>query len=129
MIEEVQDVGLSELRACRSLLQQAMAHLLKLHAWPGSRAAAHWHDEAGVFLDDAADRFTPSMRQRIEVEALYAKALRRVRALQDVTGIARPLPEACPFTLDALLAGDVATLLGVLSGRASSGDADHEDRS
>ncbi len=38
VIEEVQDVGLSELRACQSLLQQAMVHLLKLHAWPGSRA-------------------------------------------------------------------------------------------
>ncbi|MBV8524874.1 MAG: DUF29 family protein [Acetobacteraceae bacterium] len=42
MIEEVQDVGLSELRACQSLLQQALVHLLKLHAWPDSPAAPHW---------------------------------------------------------------------------------------
>ena len=54
VIEEVQDVGLSELRACQSLLQQAMRHLLKLHAWPNSQASAHWHDEAGTFLDDAS---------------------------------------------------------------------------
>ena len=32
VIDEVQDVGLSELRACQSLLQQATTHLLKLHA-------------------------------------------------------------------------------------------------
>ena len=57
VIEEVQDVGLSELRACRSLLRQALLHLLKLHAWPGSAAAAHWRDEAGVFLTDAEDRY------------------------------------------------------------------------
>ena len=62
VIEEVQDVGLSELRACRSLLQQAMAHLLKLHAWPNSRTAGHWTVEAGALLDDAEQRFSPSMR-------------------------------------------------------------------
>ena len=42
VIEEVRDVGLSELRTCQSLLQQAMVHLLELHAMPDARAAAHW---------------------------------------------------------------------------------------
>ena len=59
VIEEVQDVGLSELRACESLIQQAITHLLKLHAWPGSKAVEHWRDEVGTFLDDAGRRFTP----------------------------------------------------------------------
>lgn len=76
VIEEVQDVVLSELRSCRSLLRQAMTHLLKLHAWPGSAAAVRWHEEAGTFLDDAEQRFTPSMRQRIDLDDLYARALR-----------------------------------------------------
>ena len=58
VIEEVQDVGLSELRSCRSLLLQAMIHLLKLHAWPGSRSAAQWRSEAGAFLDDAEQRLS-----------------------------------------------------------------------
>ncbi len=40
VIEEVQDVGLSELRACQSLLEQALAHLLKLHALPEGQAAS-----------------------------------------------------------------------------------------
>ena len=40
VIEEVQGVGLSELRACQSLLQQALVHLLELHAWPQNEAAA-----------------------------------------------------------------------------------------
>ena len=111
VIEEVRDVGLSELRACQSLLRQAMVHLLKLHAWLDSRAAAHWYDGAGVFLDGAADRFTPSMRQRIDLGALYAKALRRAQAARETSGSPRPLPKACPFTLDELLVGDVAALL------------------
>jgi len=111
LIEEVQDVGLSELRSCRSLLRQALVHLLKLHAWPGSRAAAHWRDEVAGFLDDARDRFAPSMRQRLDLDDLYADASGRVRAGTDDAGEARPLPEACPFTLDELLAklGDSPT--------------------
>jgi hypothetical protein len=119
VIEEVQDVGLSELRACECLLQQAMAHLLKLHVLPGSQAAAHWRDEAGVFLDDAARRFTPSMRQRIMLDELYARALRRARASCEAAGAPWPLPEACPFALDALLEGDVAALLAALQPRDS----------
>ena len=62
VIEEVEDLGQSLLRACRSLLQQAMVHLLKLHAWLSSQSAEHWRIEAAVFLDDAELRFAPSMR-------------------------------------------------------------------
>jgi len=110
VIEELQDVGLSELRSCQSLLLQAMTHLLKLHAWPGSRSAAHWRGEAGVFLDDAEQRFTPSMRQRVGLEALYAKALRRAREASDDAGAPQPLPDACPYGIDELLAGDLSVL-------------------
>ena len=117
VIEEVQDVGLSELRSCRSLLLQAMIHLLKLHAWPGSRSAAQWRSEAGAFLDDAEQRFTPSMRQRVELELLYAKALRRAREATDAAGTSQLLPDACPFGLDELLAGDLAGLTAKLDRR------------
>lgn len=116
VIEEIEDVGLSGLRACRSLLRQALIHLLKLHAWPDSPAAAHWRSEAGVFLADAEDCFAPSMRQRVELDALYAKALGLAREATDATGGPRPLPDGCPFTLDELLAGSVAELAARLDG-------------
>ena len=41
VIEEVHDVGALQLRACRSLLRQAMLHLLKVRAWPDSVAVSH----------------------------------------------------------------------------------------
>ncbi len=110
VIEEVQDVGQSQLRSCEGLLRQAMLHLLKLHAWPASRSAGHWRQEAGTFLDDAALYFAPSMRQRIDLEALYTKALRRAASATDDSGAALHLPNACPFTLDALLSGEVSAL-------------------
>lgn len=130
VIEEVQDVGLSERRSCRSLLRQVLLHLLKLYAWPGSAAAAHWRDEAGVFLADAEDRFAPSMRQRIDLDALYAKALHLARSATDDAGEPRPLPEACPFTLGELLAvrPDVMKLIAKLDRTAPSMGADTEAR-
>ena len=108
VIEEVHDVGLSELRACESLMQQAMIHLLKLRIRPDSPAADHWREKAGIFLDDVARRFSPSMRQRISLSELYGKALRRVRT---GAGEAEALPDECPFAFEELLAGDPALLL------------------
>jgi hypothetical protein len=129
VIEEVQDVGLSELRACQSLLEQALTHLLKLHALPESQAARHWRDEIRGFLHDVQRRFTPSMRQRIGLEDLYGKAAGRARAAaEDVGIIPRPLPETCPFTVDELLAGDVAALAAKLSSPATSRGADQESQ-
>ncbi len=122
VIEEVQDVGLSELRTCRSLLRQAMLHLLKLHAWPDSPAASHWRDEVGTFLADAEDRFAPSMRQRINLGELYAKALYLARKATDASGKARSLPEACPFLLDELLAGDLDALRDERAPPGAEGD-------
>ncbi|MGI4977420.1 MAG: DUF29 domain-containing protein [Janthinobacterium lividum] len=115
VIEEVADVGLSELRACRSLLRQALVHLLKLHAAPGSQAAAHWRGELAGFLTDARDAFSPSMRQRIDLAELYADALYRTKD-GDRDGPGSP-PGACPFLLDDLLAvrPDVEALLARLA--------------
>ncbi|MGI4946561.1 MAG: DUF29 domain-containing protein [Janthinobacterium lividum] len=103
VIEEIQDVGLSELRACESLIQQAISHILKLRAWPHSRAADHWRDEVGTFLDDVGRRFTASMRQRMDLDELFARALRRARSARDDTGRPQPLPDRCPYTLDDFL--------------------------
>ena len=116
VIEEVQDVGLSELRACQSLLRQALAHLLKLHGWPASDAAAHWRGETAGFLADARRAFTPSMRQRIDLPDLYADALHQVRAAMGDAPAPHPLPASCPFALEELLVGrpEVPTLLARL---------------
>jgi hypothetical protein len=57
VLEEIADLGVSELNAVRSLLRRAMLHLLKLHVWPGDQAARHWSVETGGFLSDAASLF------------------------------------------------------------------------
>ena len=111
VIEEVESVGRSELRGCESLLMHAMAHLLKQHAWPGSRSAVHWRVETRAFLADARRYFTPSMRQRISLDGAYRDAMVQVRDLTDEAGKPRVMPDQCPFSLDELLGGDVPELL------------------
>jgi hypothetical protein len=101
--EEIESVGASEIRAVRSLLVQALLHDLKAEAWPLSGEVPHWRGEARRFRGDAADGYTPSMRQHIDVARLYGRAL---RAMPDTIDGQPPLPvpETCPATLEELLA-------------------------
>ena len=102
IIEEVADVGRNTLRAWRAHLLQALLHDLKAKAWPLSRDVPHWRSEARVARINAADANAPSMRQRIDVADLYARALRAIPDTIDGQP-PLPLPDACPVTLDELL--------------------------
>ena len=115
VIDEVETVGRSELHGCENLLQQATVHLLKQHAWPTSRSAAHWRAETRGFLAQARRYFSPSMRQRIDLAGIYRDASEQVRDTVDDAGAARLLPDLCPFTLDELLDGDVPGLIAKLA--------------
>jgi hypothetical protein len=102
IIEEIQSVGHEQLHAVGSLLVQALLHDLKAEAWPLSREVPHWRAEARRFRGDAADRFAPSMRQRLDIGRLYARALRAMpETIDDQPPL--PVPQECPMTLDELL--------------------------
>jgi hypothetical protein len=108
--EEIEDVGLSELNAVQSWLRQILVHLLKLHGWPGLAACRHWRSEIVAFQSDAQQRFTPSMRQRIDLDAIYARAVLQIEPLRYGGRPAVPPPETCPVTLDALLTASCGDL-------------------
>jgi hypothetical protein len=102
--EEIEDVGRSELRSCRSLLRQALRHMLKAEAWPLSRDAPSWRADAIDFRRQARDAFTPSMRQRIDITDLYREAL---QALPETVDGHAPLPIQTDIpTLDELVGED-----------------------
>ena len=103
IIEEIESVGNEQLHAVESLLTQALVHMLKAQAWPLSRDVPHWQAETRGFRDDAADRYVPSMRQRIDIDRVYRRALRRLPATIDGQP-PLPVPAVCPVTLDELLA-------------------------
>ena len=115
VVEEIEDVGLSQLNAVRSCLRQMLVHLLKLHLSPDSAAANHWGQGVMTFQADAEQRFSPPMRQLIDVDAIYARAARQVRGAEMDGVPAVALPDRCPVGLDALLTQDVAGLVALFA--------------
>ena len=105
IIEEIESVGNEQRHQVAGLLAQALAHMLKAAAWPLSHAVPGWEADARRFRGEAADRFAPSMRQRLDMAKLYRRA---IRCLPDTIDGEPPLavPEVCPVTLDELLAED-----------------------
>jgi hypothetical protein len=115
VIEEIEDVGLSQLNAVQSYLRLTLVHLLKVHCWPESPSVAHWRGEIVSFQADAAQRFAPSMRQRIDLERVYRIAREQVSAAEHDGRQPLPSPEICPFNLDQLLTDRRQTLEAVLA--------------
>ena len=103
IIKEVESVGRDQLLEVGSLLRRALLHMLKAEAWPTMREAPSWRAEAVGFRSEAALRFSPSMRQRLDVARLYRDAR---RAMPDTVDglLPLPVPPTCPVTLDELLA-------------------------
>jgi hypothetical protein len=106
VVEEIEDVGLSELNAVRSYIRQMLVHLLKIQGWPDHPAVEHWRGEIGAFQADAAERFAPSMRRRINVAGLYDNALSQLKDIRYDGMSPRAWPTECPCTLNELLTGE-----------------------
>jgi hypothetical protein len=102
IIEEIESVGNEQRFAVESNLVQALIYILKAAAWPLSREVPHWRAEARVFRSNAERRFSPSMRQRLDLGRLYRHALRGLPDTIDGQPPV-PVPDACPVTLDELL--------------------------
>jgi len=100
--EEIESVGRSQLSAVKSLLTQALLHMLKAQAWPNSLAAPGWRAEGIRFRLDGADCYTPSMRQHLDIAKLYVRALKAMPEYIDGQS-PLPVPDTCPVTLEALL--------------------------
>ncbi|WP_428484521.1 DUF29 domain-containing protein [Rhodopila sp.] len=115
VVEEIEDVGLSELHSVESYFDLMLVHLLKLHGWPNSQSVQHWRMELGSFQKNAARRFTPSMRQRIDLTKLYRDALEQLDGVYCDSLAPRPWPIECPFALDDLLTKPRAVLEGLLN--------------
>jgi hypothetical protein len=103
--EEIEDVGKSLLHSVQSHLVLALLHDLKAEAWPRSRDVSHWRAEARIHRRDARRRFSPGMRQHLDIVVLYADAMAGLP--DDMDGLLPlPLPEICPVTLDKLLSDE-----------------------
>jgi hypothetical protein len=118
--EEIESVGRSEFTSVKSYLRQIFLHLIKLVVEADAPAANHWLGEIVGFHVELMDHYAPSMRQRINLDAIWQGA--RERSIVTYTGNQRPivagLAEHCPFRLDELIADKIeaAALLERLRG-------------
>jgi hypothetical protein len=115
LVEEIEDLGKSDRSAVRSQLLRMLLHLLKRRiqpqrdsaSWRGSIANARY--EIHFKLKDS-----PSLRRHLE-ETLQETYDGAVKSALYETGLAATskqldIPEICPWTLSALLDGDLDTL-------------------
>jgi hypothetical protein len=103
--EEIESVGRSELAAVRSYIRLIFAHLIKLAADGNSESRGHWQGEIVAFHADMIGRYAPSMRQRIDLDDLWRRALDQ--SIPTYQGVQQELiaqfPRHCPFVLDDLI--------------------------
>ena len=104
--EEIEDLGKGDLREVVSYLRLVVQHLVKLQAAPGSRDAAHWHSEAVNCQLMARGTFSPSMCRLVEVDDIWTGGCRAAGRFLKDQGARDPSRDACPFTLDDLLAAE-----------------------
>src|ERR1700722_17173264 len=83
VVEEIEDVGLSELHSVQSYLNLMLVHLLKIWLSPESPALNRWRGEIVAFQKNTGRRFAPSMRQRIDLAKPYDEAVEDL----DATGL------------------------------------------
>ena len=115
VVEEIEDVGISELRSVESFMTLTLLHLLKIYGWPDSSAVDHWRVDTTVFQGEAQRRFAPSMRRQLDAEKVFAAALKPLKRAKYDGRLPRAFPESCPFTLDRLLNEEPEVLEALLT--------------
>ena len=109
LIEEIEDLGRSDLAAFESQLRNVLIHLLKLEWSPDVQPRRHWRREVLAFRQAGARRLrqSPSLRTRSDLQTLYEEARESaVLVIDDAAFASDTLPTACLFTLDQLLDRD-----------------------
>lgn len=109
VIEEIEALGRTELKAATSPIRLILEHLLKIAFDPGSDAQRHWQGEIMSWHADVLEELTPSMHRKVDLDGLWRHAKRRVRGpLKERDRDLPPwLPQACPFALQDFLAADL----------------------
>ena len=110
VIEEIESLGASELRAVQSLLRMAVLHALKIVAWPYHSAQNHWMHEILGFLGQAKQGFQPGMAQRLDVPTIYHRALRDILKMRMDGAAPGLLPEALHLDGEDLLDDDFGAI-------------------
>ncbi|PTM41223.1 DUF29 domain-containing protein [Bosea sp. 124] len=103
--EEIETLGRSEWKAVASKLRVALEHMLKAYCDPNALSCRVWEGETNRALVEAREDFRPSMRQYLDMQAIWSSAFRFATDSLRPYGVRIPpgLPKESPFGLDELL--------------------------
>ena len=74
LAEEIEDMGLEQIRKTSSFLVQMLVHLFKLHLEPNAPSAQHWFEEVLRFQADAVLAFSPGIKRRLDLDKIWKLA-------------------------------------------------------
>jgi hypothetical protein len=121
VVEEIEDVGKSELRTVESLIRNIMTHVAILWTDPGAPAINGWRGEIATWHVEVLRRISPSMRPKLDLALVWRDALRVACAKLADWDKAKAEParaalvgSTCPFDLAALTSEelDLADAIG-----------------
>jgi hypothetical protein len=103
LAEEIESLGTRDVREVQSLLDQIMLHALKILLDPGSPSVPDWRKEVTAFQRQARRAFASSMQQYIDLNEIWADALKEL----DAGGSPVIMKHSrCPASLDECVASD-----------------------
>ena len=102
VIEEIESVG-SEVRgSVESFIRLILLHLLKVAGSRSDQPLPHWRSEIAGFHADIAGRYSRSMRQAIDLDRVWLRALNQARLAVEEHGdtLPRTVSKACPVPIE-----------------------------
>jgi hypothetical protein len=114
LAEEVADLGKSQLHAVQRHIELVFVHLIKLAVSPADGPPNHWLSETRGHWRQLRRRFSPGMRQHLDLHEMWREAIQE--ANDALAGFGEPvvaLDLPCPFTLDDLLSEDLDLVAAV----------------
>ena len=108
LAEEIEDLGRERRDAVQSNIERFLEHLVKLAASPSDPPRGLWRREARAFAGNARRKFSPGMRQHLDLADAWSQAVAMARdELSDYGARLGPGQADCPLGLDEILDGDL----------------------
>jgi len=75
IVEEIEDVGNSQLRAVSSFMRLILSHLVLIAVEADADSVGHWTREVATYRGELIQSWQRSMRQRVEMDRIWRNAV------------------------------------------------------
>ena len=75
VIEEIEDVGISQLRSVSSFMRLLLSHIILIAVDADVDSVNHWTREVATFRGELIQAWQPSMRRRIDMDQIWRRAV------------------------------------------------------